>query len=302
MRDVNRLGWHMTAPVRDFQSDRNPAVVWLPGRLWSLWDMFRLKASELTRALTAVAAISTLIKERGSKDIVLPKDEKETAQLLVDELIGSVVAIGMPLTVKSIGRLKDRLDQEGTTYRELQDAYYEIEMRIHDELDLVTILCLDKRMADYYEPVLPAFGQEVESRFPSANYEIEEAGKCLALRRSTACVAHLMRALEPGLNSLAAALNVPFERANWQNILDQIDATVRAIGVGRGPHPAGWREDQRFYSEAASHLRLIKDAWRNHTMHLGDRYDEERAEAIFNNVKSAMKHLATRLSEPSVDW
>jgi len=30
---------------------------------------------------------------------------------------------------------------------------------------------------------------------------------------------------------------------------------------------------------------------------LRDRYDEEPAEAVFINVKTLMKHLATRLSE-----
>ena len=32
-------------------------------------------------------------------------------------------------------------------------------------------------------------------------------------------------------------------------------------------------------------------------MHLRDRYDEERAESVFMNVRGLMKHLATRLSE-----
>jgi hypothetical protein len=106
-----------------------------------------------------------------------------------------------------------------------------------------------------------------------------------------------MRALEPSLGSLAAEFGLSFERANWNTILDQIESRVAAIGTGSGPHAANWRDDKRFYSEAAAHLRLIKDAWRNHAMHLRDRYDEERAEAVFINVKTLMKHLATRLSE-----
>ena len=106
-----------------------------------------------------------------------------------------------------------------------------------------------------------------------------------------------MRGIEPGLNSLAAKLGIPVDRANWSNILDQIDKAVRSIGTANPPS-SGWKDDQQYCSEAAVHLRLIKDAWRNHAMHLRDKYDEERAEAVFINVRGLMKHLSIRLSDP----
>jgi hypothetical protein len=40
------------------------------------------------------------------------------------------------------------------------------------------------------------FGDEFKTKFPSANVEIIEAGNCFAFDRFTACVFHLMRAME----------------------------------------------------------------------------------------------------------
>jgi hypothetical protein len=46
------------------------------------------------------------------------------------------------------------------------------------------------------------FGDAVFSSFPSATDDIAEAGTCLALERSTACVMHSMRATEVALRAL----------------------------------------------------------------------------------------------------
>jgi hypothetical protein len=151
--------------------------------------------------------------------------------------------------------------------------------------------------SDYFEQTVPLFGEAVEKAFPSAVYDIEEAGKCLALQRSTACVVHLMRVLEIGLNRLAAQFGVPFENVNWQNVIDQIEVKIRNINsVSNG---ANWKVDEQYYSEAAAHFRFLKNAWRNHAMHVREQYDEPRAEVILNNVRAVMTHLATHLSETS---
>ena len=142
---------------------------------------------------------------------------------------------------------------------------------------------MDRKYATYLDEHINLFGDLVAAKFPSSSHEITEAGKCLAVRRATACVAHLMRALEPALNSLATALDVPFAHSNWQNILDQIEKEIRKRA--NALHGPTWKADEQFYSEAAAHFRVLKDAWRNHTMHLRDRYDEERAETILQSVR-----------------
>ena len=55
------------------------------------------------------------------------------------------------------------------------------------------------------------FGDDVARAFPSSKGDIDEAGKCLALDRGTACVFHLMRILEIGLQLLAAKLGISLQ-------------------------------------------------------------------------------------------
>jgi ABC-type Fe3+-hydroxamate transport system substrate-binding protein len=57
------------------------------------------------------------------------------------------------------------------------------------------------------------------------------------------------------------------------------------------------KEQQEYYSQAASYFRTVKDAWRNHTMHARAKYTEEEAEQIFNAIKGFMQKLAERLAE-----
>jgi len=100
-----------------------------------------------------------------------------------------------------------------------------------------------------------------------------------------------MRVLESGINALAIHVEVN-PKENWNSLLNDIEAKIRTIGKNESG-----KIDEKFAAEAATHLRFIKNAWRNYAMHAHETYDEERAFAIYENVKSFMRHLSTRLSE-----
>lgn len=159
-----------------------------------------------------------------------------------------------------------------------------------DELRSRHLFTLEAKHAMYFDLASP-FGGAVESAFPSAGYDITEASKCRALRRWTASVMHLMRALEVGLAALARHYEVEAE-ANWNMVLNQIEAKSRQ--VGKKTHGS---DEEQWAAEAALHLRFIKNAWRNHAMHPLEKYDEERAVAIYENCRSFMSHLAAKLTE-----
>src|SRR5260370_1067933 len=99
--------------------------------------------------------------------------------------------------------------------------------------------------------------------------------------RGTATVYHLMRVMEYGLVKLTGKLGVAIpdiEHKTWGEILNPIDMAV-------GTLPKKTKEQEAF-SEAALHLRQVKNAWRDPTMHNRRRYDIEEATAIFQNVKT----------------
>ena len=159
-----------------------------------------------------------------------------------------------------------------------------------DELQARVLYSMPPRHASLYVAEFP-FGEAVEDAFSSASYDIAEAAKCRALARWTASVMHLMRVLEVGLRSLAEHYGIePGE--SWNTTLNQIEAKsrdVRKSVVGA--------DEEKWANEAGVHLRFIKNAWRNHAMHPVEKYDEERAVAIFDNARTFMQHLAQKLSE-----
>jgi hypothetical protein len=125
---------------------------------------------------------------------------------------------------------------------------------------------------------------------------VSEAGKCHALHRSTACVFHLMRVLEIGLSVFAALFGVSASHTNWHNIIEGIEKAVRNMPSDPNKS-ANWKEEQEFYSQAAGHFMVLKDAWRNYTAHARGKFTEEEAETMFINVRAFMQKLATRLHE-----
>ncbi|RFC63590.1 hypothetical protein DYI37_11330 [Fulvimarina endophytica] len=159
-----------------------------------------------------------------------------------------------------------------------------------DEMQARMVFVIPGRHASLYDVNAP-FGEAVEDAFPSASIDIQEAGNCIALGRWTAAVMHLMRALEVGLAAMAEHFSVgPAE--NWNKVLNQLEAALRA-----SDRATVGAEGEQWAAEAGTHFRFIKNAWRNHAMHARERYDEERAVAIYSNAKSFMQHLAVKMVE-----
>jgi hypothetical protein len=141
----------------------------------------------------------------------------------------SLLELEARFTLKAVDRLIKLIEDGLCTTGHLLKEVGAIDSRLRDELEETHLFVVSADNAKYLDESKPLFGDDVSSKFPSASYDIEEAGKCLALRRSTACVTHLMRALEPVLGVLAGKLSVPTDRANWHNIIDRIEAKIKAM-------------------------------------------------------------------------
>lgn len=167
-----------------------------------------------------------------------------------EEIIGLVV--GTQSVQESINEFLGQLGKKGAkqpsknapddkelTPQILQKEINILKKRIDDELKGRDFFALEQKWTPYfYEAFL--FGQEVISSLPGAIKDIEEAGKCLALERSTACVFHLMRVMEISLQQLGNKLEIGkefLEDAHWNNILEKLDKTIRALprGTREGP-------------------------------------------------------------------
>ena len=206
---------------------------------------------------------------------------------LMSDVHGGLGNVGLPFTAKMAARPGLSWNKQ-STYRQLSQWVEEYCSRMYDEMETNAYFSIDASNVKLFtQPNL--FGDQVNAKFPSSAFDIEEAGKCLALSRGTACVFHLMRVLEVGLYSLAKDLSIPNIQENWQNVIEQIEKSIRGL-------PKSDKRKQP-YSEVAAHFIHVKDAWRNSTMHIGQAYPDEKAQQIFENVKGLMQVLATRLGE-----
>jgi hypothetical protein len=187
------------------------------------------------------------------------------------------LAVNRPLSAHELQRLVSYGEQVTTTFIA--------------ESGSIALIALNAGHSACFDPPTPLFGEEVDDAFPSAAVEISDAGKCRAAGLWTACVMHLMRALEPALTALARSMDVVPDQ-NWNSALNQIEGKLREIRKSNGG-----AEGEQWASEAVLQLRAVKNAWRNHAMHARVRYNEEEAIRIFDSVKYLMQVLAARLFE-----
>lgn len=223
--------------------------------------------------------------------------QKETLINGCTLLIDHCSLAGMPLSVISMKKAIIELKKQEINNKNLSKIIEEILTRIQDEFSLITLVGISMNKLSYFEkPAL--FGQKVTDKYPSAIFEIEEAGNCFALDRNTACVMHLMRTLEIALSSIALGIGLSItdisSNPNWGAILKKINNKISANNAANN---AIWILSKSFYENIYTHLNSIRVAWRNPTMHVEKTYTEESAEDIFNSVKGLMRHLAEHLDE-----
>jgi hypothetical protein len=154
-----------------------------------------------------------------------------------------------------------------------------------DELDSRYLYCVDSSKAEYARA--NQFASCVGERFPDAIADMDEAGKCFAFERPTACIFHLMRVTEVGLNAFAALLEISDHNPTWEPIIRKIDSELKADYKDRK-----YKGDQKFLANASAHLHAVKVAWRNPTMHVDKVNTMEHAKEIYDATCGFMRYLA----------
>ncbi len=297
--------------MKALTAERLPPWMLHPYRLVSLGEIMRrfhpevyVKFAEIfgvtSGAMSAYDAIEKAVAKIGT---VLPITFADTplpsavtgpdGAALLREFEKELNELGASSSADAAGRMSGVLLQSTCTWAKFNFVAVQLKDRLKDDLSRRLFFSLSPAGADRFEQPLKDWGAVLD-RFSSTQLDVEECSKCLALRRYMASAFHSMRILEIGLNVLAKTLQVPCDHTNWHIVIEQITAKVKGIDPGWG---TDWKDQQQFYSEAATHFMFLKDAWRNHVMHVRHTYDEERATAICGHVQAFMRHLATRLRE-----
>lgn len=180
----------------------------------------------------------------------------------------------------------------------IQSLFIELNKRIEVELKAHTFLFIPKEQSDFYKSPFEDW-KTIIAAFPKTTYDIEEASKCLALRRNTACVFHLMRVMGAGVTALGKSLNEPTldasQNLTWGNVLRRCTRELEKEFKHMSPV---WQSDKQFYATATAKLYAVKDAWRNPNAHeVGNKYTDEETLDIYRTIRSFMRHLSTKLKE-----
>ena len=226
----------------------------IPYGLWSLWDMLEREAGpffkQFKHVSTAGQMLNTLIGSGQNPAI----DARSWA-----ELRGDVVALKEMATRMGLGgteaiatdtlREMDAIapDASGNIVLDTKRNLFRVQSGLQRITDVGIaeargrwFLALSPAEATLWRQPEPAWGQDFHDKFLAARFDLEEAGKCLALERGTACAFHLVRILETGLRAVRTCLGVndPLvgNERNWGTILRR----VREEGIA--PRGKSWQK------------------------------------------------------------
>jgi hypothetical protein len=255
-------------------------------RVRSLWEMRSREAESFIRAIASCERIHVLV-EYGAKgtdvDLSEPihEDVKTRSSEHFNELNDAIDGMGCKATLRAIRR-GIKMMEDGLNYRQLGEANKDIFSRFKDEMEGRYILFMDEHEFKYFSPEKPLFGELVADRLPDCSFDIEEAGKCCAVARYTACVFHLMRAAEGASAAVGRQLPLGILTAN-------IDAKIAAMP--KGPKKDDWLKVPYV-------LHACNRAYRTKTAHPADVYTGEQAERALQATRALLQEFAELLPDP----
>lgn len=271
---------------------RDPAP-WDAHRLWSLWDMlepyvlfFFFLAQNLSTS-QALFRFGQLYSERkpGTKN---PYDAIVGTGLTDDidgvlRVIDHLELLSVADQLKRISKLVAGPPNPTALTREIDDLM----KRLADELQRRKFLYVEKDLVQYYDGAAGLFGK-VEKKFPKAVGDLNEAGKCLAVGQSTACVFHLSRAMEVAVRRLGKRLNIKITpQITWRVITGAMHDKIKE----KPEKTESQNRKKNDWEAASTNLHQVGSVWRNKTMHPAALYTQSQALDVFDATRVFMTEL-----------
>lgn len=276
-----------------------------PGRLWSLWDVYELDAGRFLSALNMFSSTNQAMMISSAPRTLYFSNRLHNEFIEHADYLKSIsISLGLGVTAANAEALLTEFRHvflnDGSTVNPKTEAYIRLQAclnRLQEgalaELQSKKALFLSPAEVEKWHPQAPLFGKDFQAKFPKAQYDLEEAGKTLAVARATACVFHLMRVVELALfavhECLGIKVNLTGNNRNWGSILGRVQTVIENKGNK-------WTEKNTF-QELYAMLIAVKDAWRNPTMHVETKYTLEDSERIFVAVSGFMRQVSSRCDE-----
>lgn len=276
-------------------SDRE--VPFKPGKLWSLWDMYKLRIQPLTDLLDLLGQLVFLLQLDEHRERVSDPKQNVDFPKYLRRAIEDMDTPELSMCKVAAERLLNQFN-DGFEIPQLLSSVQDVRSRILDQVTLIHCYGMSDADQALYEPTEPLFGLDVRDKFTDAAFDIDESAKCLALGRSTAAVFHLMRVMEIMLKATSRCLGIPdpmrpAER-NWAFILKKIRDGIDAkwpTSLVRS------QADGALFEDLYVSLDAVRNPWRNATMHVEKTYTLEEARHVYDAVKAFAKKVASRMDQ-----
>jgi hypothetical protein len=228
-------------------------------------DSLLIKAVAWSKTMTLLAQIRADVGAGHAAQTVAER---------LSALTPTLTTLNVPFSASLLRRLIERVEWGALPANGVAAALDEAMTCLREEAALTRIAVLTSAK-NAYQAESP-FGPLIDLHIPAAVYDIEEAVRCLALRRSTACVLHAMQVMRPGLASLERILGISgLTELSWSDMI----AAVRDAAHG----------------DLAHALVRVRQAWRAPGLLPAAKYTEEEAETVLIAVEGFMRLVAARL-------
>jgi hypothetical protein len=179
--------------------------------LWSLWDLMLKKAAlELSRVVAQIAQLEVTCAWSRSRHPEVLFDASGSLHDMSTQILLSArracIFSDLDDVLPEITRFESVLGPQ-VRIEDVAGRASNLKNRILDELQNEHYFQVARQDVKFYGQKA-LFGTVVARRFKNAAQDIESAGNCLALQQPTACVFHLMRAMEMATRQLGRKLKV----------------------------------------------------------------------------------------------
>lgn len=250
-------------------------------------------AVELSKGYNLIAAA----KEGFSPEALVTNADCEQVHILMGSLHNELLKLNCPAASESALKPAAFMKDNALTYGALARFMDEVDGRLRDEIKHTYAFSLTPLEAGFFNPAEPLLGQAVATNFESAAFDIEEAGKCHALGRSTAAVFHALRALEVGIKAVGHCLDIPEiekpSQRNWGFILGEIKKRIDVKWPKEKDRESG---DGELFETLHLLMSVIRVP-RNKTMHPARKYTEQEADRLLRVIGDVMTAIAERCDE-----
>jgi hypothetical protein len=278
----------MTGSLKSPRAIDNPGQPWVSfPHVVSWWDMEKFSADEFYEIGRYLGRIGELLENGPAADKVRQINDQRGLETQLEWILDACERIGLKVAERCAAEFLDKLEDLDFPIVEAHRLFAQLADTIRLEMQTVLFFHLPSSQAQFYERK-ELFGREVSKRFSNLESDIIEAGNCLALGRGTACVFHLMRVMEAGVQELGSVLGIgKVAEKNWQPILDEVNKAIKTL-----PHHGSGTAT---LSEVAANLYSVKLAWRNEVMHPKATYTVDEATDVLRQVKLFMSNLVETL-------